>query len=398
MTRGLTALALSLTCGVCRGGLLTNFAASYALYQQCAMDAADFDSSLMVEGVDFLMWQRGLGHSGQFINPFGDADRNGFVNQVDLGLWKGQYATPPPLTEEQCFKLFLDPTGIVAGSVTAIIDVPIAQAGQIRLAVDSMTRVIDVHPKYTAQLVQTNIIQLAGRQRLEAKVSFLAKDPTNPPGGPVTLFGFQAKDLQPQLGLQDIQVGFDFRPGDFVSIFDVDAGQGTVFDDGELNDVPLQLTRPLALDVNMATGAMSIRTPTTQPPGVMINYYEITSGSGSLNPGGWVSFDDTENGDPPGIGWEEAGGTSAKTLSESNLLGASVIEPGAGRSLGQAFKVGSTRDLRFLYGVRGCLIPGEVRYISTGSAAVPEPGCVGLALMAIGMGTGMRCVRRRRPS
>ena len=80
------------------------------------MDAADFDSDLDIDGIDFLTWQRGVGQTGQFINPLGDADRNGHVNQTDLGLWNGQYGLNVGISDSVCFKLFFDPERIAFGS------------------------------------------------------------------------------------------------------------------------------------------------------------------------------------------------------------------------------------------------------------------------------------------
>lgn len=390
MTRRLTILAVLLAGRVCQGGLTLNpvnspqFAASFALYKQYLGDIADFDSSASIDGVDFLMWQRGLARSGQFINPFGDANTDGQVNQVDLGLWQGQYLTTPSTTPSQAFALYCEPLGIAAGSVTVVIDVPNTFPGLSRLILDGQTRLIDVHPGYTAQIQQASIQQLPGRQRLEARVSFNAKNPTDPPGGSVTIFGLQTIDHVPQLGLQDIQLAFDFRPGDFVSTFNPDTGTGRSFNDTQLTDVTMPVMTPLVLDVNTVTGAASIRTSTTAPSTTQINYYEITSESGSLNPGGWVSFDDGENGDPPGVGWEEAGGASSRALAESNLSGSLSVGPSMARSLGNAFKKSGIHDLRFLYGIQGCLIPGEIHYITPSPAeGVPEPGGIGLALIAL---------------
>ena len=52
---------------------------------------ADFDSDGDIDGEDFLIWQRGLGATGQTSNANGDADGNGTVEGSDLEFWKDQF-------------------------------------------------------------------------------------------------------------------------------------------------------------------------------------------------------------------------------------------------------------------------------------------------------------------
>lgn len=54
---------------------------------------ADFNGDNIVDGADFLIWQRGLGTGSSLAT--GDADGNGVVNDLDLGIWKTQYGTDP---------------------------------------------------------------------------------------------------------------------------------------------------------------------------------------------------------------------------------------------------------------------------------------------------------------
>ena len=56
---------------------------------------ADFDGSGIVDGKDFLVWQRGLGLGGQVDNSNGDADGNGIVDANDLTIWRAQYGSNP---------------------------------------------------------------------------------------------------------------------------------------------------------------------------------------------------------------------------------------------------------------------------------------------------------------
>lgn len=55
------------------------------------LDSADFDGSTLVEGLDFLIWQRGYGSGTMFSE--GDADHNGMVDTDDLVVWQNQYGT-----------------------------------------------------------------------------------------------------------------------------------------------------------------------------------------------------------------------------------------------------------------------------------------------------------------
>jgi MYXO-CTERM domain-containing protein len=382
MIRSLTVLIVLVSCGVSRGALLTDFAASYALYQQCAMNGADFDSDEDIDGMDLLQWQRGVGMVGQFINPFGDADRNGFVNQLDVNHWKGQFGGDlTGLPESECFKLFLDPQGIVSGSATLVIDVPNPISGQTRIALGPDTRLVDVHPQYTAQVLQQNILVLPGRQRLEVNIAFNANNPTSLPSGPVTLFGFQAPDLLSQLGLAGIITQVDFRPGNTIAIFDTDTGDTITFDHTQLIDVNPSIAPPLTLDVNTATGAMSLRSPATTPalPPILVTQYQIGSRAGALSPSGWVSLEDT------GLPWHEAAGVSTLFLSESSQGGALEVVNGQSQPLGNAYSVArSARDLRFFYTTpQGSRICGDVNYFASPVVAAPEPGAIVMALLGL---------------
>jgi hypothetical protein len=97
-----------------------------------------------------------------------------------------------------------------------------------------------------------------------------------------------------------------------------------------------------------------------------IEYYEITSAAGSLNFANWTSLDDQE-GDPDLIGWDEAAGNSAELLSEYRLLSTTSVAPATSLSLGQAFQVASSQDLRFYVGLAdGTLVRGIVDYVPGG--------------------------------
>jgi hypothetical protein len=52
---------------------------------------ADFNDDGVVDGADFLVWQRGFGGPGGL--PQGDADGNGQINAADLTIWKAQFGS-----------------------------------------------------------------------------------------------------------------------------------------------------------------------------------------------------------------------------------------------------------------------------------------------------------------
>jgi hypothetical protein len=57
------------------------------------VDDADFNGNGIVDGADFLIWQRGFGLSAQTDKSTGDADGDGNVNDADLAVWKNQFGT-----------------------------------------------------------------------------------------------------------------------------------------------------------------------------------------------------------------------------------------------------------------------------------------------------------------
>ncbi|BBO31214.1 dockerin type I domain-containing protein [Lacipirellula parvula] len=56
---------------------------------------ADFNGNGIVDGTDFLTWQRGFGLTGQPNKSTGDANGDGAVNAADLTIWKTQFGTNP---------------------------------------------------------------------------------------------------------------------------------------------------------------------------------------------------------------------------------------------------------------------------------------------------------------
>ena len=56
--------------------------------------SADFNADGVVDGADFLQWQRGSGKTIGATHQEGDANRDGAVNGADLEVWKGAFAAP----------------------------------------------------------------------------------------------------------------------------------------------------------------------------------------------------------------------------------------------------------------------------------------------------------------
>jgi hypothetical protein len=220
------------------------------------------------------------------------------------------------------------------------------------------------------------------------------------------------------------------------------AGGGEWFqvDNLIITDEPdLVFTPTLNLQVNKATGAVTIRNTTGTP--IPISAYSIESAGGTLNSGslagdfngsggvdgadflqwqrefpaldagdladwkanfgasgpgtgGWSSLADQNlagfpAGNGSGNGWEEGAHPSPNELEEYFLTGQSSVAAGATLSLGQAYADGAAgaQDIQFFYRSNGDLKVGTVSYVGGALSAVPEPGggvlaIVGLAALA----------------
>jgi hypothetical protein len=64
-----------------------------AVQQLAPPQNADFDSDGDIDGADLLVWQRGATAAGG--KSQGDANGDGVVNAVDLGVWRTQLGSSP---------------------------------------------------------------------------------------------------------------------------------------------------------------------------------------------------------------------------------------------------------------------------------------------------------------
>ncbi len=62
---------------------------SFDVLSNVVADNADFDSNGVVDGADFLAWQRGFGGGGGLAG--GDANNDGVVDAADLSIWQAQF-------------------------------------------------------------------------------------------------------------------------------------------------------------------------------------------------------------------------------------------------------------------------------------------------------------------
>jgi len=69
---------------------------------------ADFNNDGIVDGSDFLTWQRGFGSPGT--PATGDANGDGNVDGLDLAIWESQFGTAPPLS---AMNVVPEPTSLV---------------------------------------------------------------------------------------------------------------------------------------------------------------------------------------------------------------------------------------------------------------------------------------------
>ncbi|MCG8510584.1 MAG: dockerin type I domain-containing protein, partial [Rhodospirillales bacterium] len=124
---------------------------------------------------------------------------------------------------------------------------------------------------------------------------------------------------------------------------------------------------PVTLQVNPTSGDMRMNNTNVVDP-FDIDFYEITSASGSLDSTGWNSLDEQDVdavGANPGQSWDEAGGSDSELLSEAFLTGQSTLDPLETIGLGAGYDTSvDGQDLVFRYGLTdGTLVEGLVEYV-----------------------------------
>jgi alpha-amylase len=86
----------------------------------------DFNLDRVVDGTDFIIWQRGLGTSGARFDQ-GDAGLNGVVGGDDLAVWRGAYGTTGPVITTTAAASVPEPAATVLALLAAV-----AAVSQIR--------------------------------------------------------------------------------------------------------------------------------------------------------------------------------------------------------------------------------------------------------------------------
>jgi hypothetical protein len=134
---------------------------------------------------------------------------------------------------------------------------------------NGMNNIIARHPQYRVKVLNTQVLPLPGRMRLESTIQFQALNPADPPAGPITVFGYEVHDALPQGGLDGVQAGFEFKGTNHITTFDPATGITSFFNESQLTDVPLPVARPLlqATDQILAIDIDPPASNSSYPPG-----------------------------------------------------------------------------------------------------------------------------------
>ena len=123
----------------------------------------------------------------------------------------------------------------------------------------------------------------------------------------------------------------------------------------------------VSLEVNRSTGDVKIKNNVSVD--LPIEHYQVNSPAGALNLAGWTSIDGNT---PVGTGWDKAGGSTNKQISELYLPDDVIYNlPANGEvDLGAAYNPSifgaGDGDLTFLLGhVQGAALTGQVVYVGT---------------------------------
>ncbi|WP_146561308.1 hypothetical protein [Posidoniimonas corsicana] len=161
--------------------------------------------------------------------------------------------------------------------------------------------------------------------------------------------------------------GGNFSIAGFADLGDVWVGDGYLFDTAtgvlSVGEGPERLTLRV-----MSNGQMQIVND-GDSASYDINYYEIRSESGALTTSGWSGIDGGAA--PSEVSWEQAGGSDANLLAETNLSGSAAFGPSDSLSLGGGYAGPTADDLEFYYGAPGSdqLVRGYIEFVQ--SAGLP---------------------------
>ncbi|MCI0335495.1 MAG: hypothetical protein L0228_19995 [Planctomycetes bacterium] len=143
-------------------------------------------------------------------------------------------------------------------------------------------------------------------------------------------------------------------PGTFPGT--VDGGPANRYHAGTFKYLPA--FDPLTLQVNRTTGTVTLLN-TTAGDSFNVDFYELHSNGGSLNPTGWNSLEDQNESE-----WFETGNQDSTSLAEANLM-STLFGPGASRWLGNAYNTSvDSQDVSLTYATTGgTSIAANVQYV-----------------------------------
>ncbi len=175
--------------------------------------------------------------------------------QTNFSASYGKYVTATSVQgSSKSFKLYFDPEGIVAGQVTAFVDVP-TPGDFPRL--DSVASLEDIHDGYIVTIQNTLLQTTPERQRTESTITFQARNALFPPLGDIVIFAYAIGDRVP-LGTDDVFAGFEFKPGDFIDTIDSDTQLPQHYDFDDLQGVTIrQFQTPEPGACTLAAGALA---------------------------------------------------------------------------------------------------------------------------------------------
>lgn len=84
-------------------------------------DSADFNNSGLVEGQDFLIWQRNFGRTDSPPQSEGNFNGDANVDDADLSGWSSTYGTPGAVLPDERLTVWVNPTGVEMSATPALV-------------------------------------------------------------------------------------------------------------------------------------------------------------------------------------------------------------------------------------------------------------------------------------